>query len=74
VVDWGLEDGGWAKMTSSRGCMMVRVEANARSPRGTVFTSFSFNDAPVNVLTGGGYDPITDTAELKVCPVRVERP
>ena len=74
VVDWGLEDGGWAKMTSSRGCMMVRVEANARSPRGTVFTSFSFNDAPVNVLTGGGYDPVTDTAELKVCPVRVERP
>ena len=74
VVDWGLEDGGWAKMTSARGCMMVRVEANARSPRGTVFTSFSFNDAPVNVLTGGGYDPVTDTAELKVCPVRVERP
>ena len=51
-----------------------KVEANARSPRGTVFTSFSFNDAPVNVLTGGGYDPVTDTAELKVCPVRVERP
>ena len=74
VTDWGLDDGGWAKMTSARGCMMVRVEANARSPRGTVFTSFSFNDAPVNVLTGGGYDPVTDTAELKVCPVRVERP
>ena len=26
-----------------------------------------------NILTGGGYDPITQTAELKVCPVRVER-
>ncbi len=74
VTDWGLEDGGWAKMTSARGCVMIRVEASARSPRGTVFTSFSFNDAPVNVLTGGGYDPVTDTAELKVCPVRVERP
>ena len=74
LAKWGMEDGSWAKMTSARGCMMVRVEANTRSPRGTVFTSFSFNDAPVNVLTGGGYDPITDTAELKVCPVRVERP
>ena len=74
VAEWGLEDGAWAKMTSARGCMMIKVEANSRSPRGTVFTSFSFNDAPVNVLTGGGYDPITDTAELKVCPVRVERP
>ena len=26
----------------------------------------------LNVLTGSGYDPVTDTAELKVCPVRVE--
>jgi hypothetical protein len=24
------------------------------------------------VLTGGGYDPVTQTPELKVCPVRVE--
>jgi hypothetical protein len=36
-----------------------------------LFTSFSFNDVPVNLLTGAGYDPNTDTAELKVCPVRV---
>lgn len=42
----------------------------ARSPRGTVFVSF--NDVPINILTGSGYDPVTDTAELKVCPVRVE--
>ena len=74
VAAWGLENGEWAKMTSARGCIMVKVEATDRSPRGTVFASFSFNDAPVNVLTGGGYDPMTDTAELKVCPVRVEKP
>jgi len=48
------------------------VQATRRSPRGTVFTSFSFSDVPVNILTGSGYDPITDTAELKVCPVRIE--
>ncbi len=50
----------------------MKVEASHRSPRGTVFTSFAFSDTPVNVLTGGGYDPVTHTAELKVCPVRVE--
>ncbi len=72
VSEWGLEDGGWAKVRSARGCVRVRVEANRRSPRGTVFASFAFNDAPVNILTGGGYDPVTDTAELKVCPVSVE--
>jgi len=27
---------------------------------------------PINSLTGSGYDPITDTAELKVCAVRLE--
>ena len=26
----------------------------------------------VIVLTGSGYDPVTQTAELKVCPVRIE--
>ena len=37
-----------------------------------MLSPFSFSDVPVNILTGSGYDPITDTAELKVCPVRVE--
>jgi predicted molibdopterin-dependent oxidoreductase YjgC len=73
VRDWGLEDGGWAEMSSPRGCVSIKVKATRRSPRGTVFASFAFNDVPVNVLTGAGYDPITHTAELKVCPVRVER-
>ena len=59
-------------MASPRGSVDVRVRATDRSPRGTVFASFSFNDVPINVLTGSGYDPITETAELKVCPVRIE--
>ena len=50
----------------------MRVQATTKSPPGTVFCSFSFGDVPINVLTGSGYDPITDTAELKVCPVRLE--
>ena len=72
VARMGLQDRGLARMTSRRGAVTVKVEATARSPRGTVFCSFSFNDVPVNFLTGAGYDPVTHTAELKVCPVRVE--
>lgn len=72
VRAWGLEDGGWAEMSSPRGCVHIKVKATTRSPRGTVFASFAFNDVPVNVLTGAGYDPVTHTAELKVCPVRIE--
>jgi formate dehydrogenase major subunit len=72
VAAWGLENGGWCRMSSPRGAVDVRVRATDRSPRGTVFASFSFNDVPVNILTGSGYDPITETAELKVCPVHLE--
>ena len=64
--------GGLAVMSSRRGEVVVKVEATNKSPRGTVFCSFSFSDVPINALTGSGYDPITDTAELKVCPVRIE--
>ena len=69
---YGLHDGGWARMRSRRGAVDVRVQTTRRSPQGTVFASFSFADVPINVLTGSGYDPITHTAELKVCPVHVE--
>ena len=72
VAAWGLTDGGRARMSSPRGAVEITVEATPRSPRGTVFCSFSFNDTPVNNLTGSGYDPVTHTAELKVCPVRLE--
>jgi predicted molibdopterin-dependent oxidoreductase YjgC len=72
VAAWGLEDGGLATLESRRGEVLVKVKATDQSPRGTVFCSFSFSNVPINALTGSGYDPITDTAELKVCAVRIE--
>jgi predicted molibdopterin-dependent oxidoreductase YjgC len=72
VREWGLEHGAKANVSSRRGRVAVTVQANSRSRPGTVFLSFAFGDVPVNVLTGGGYDPITQTPELKVCPVRIE--
>tara|TARA_B100000686_G_scaffold200368_1_gene207243 strand:+ start:223 stop:1833 length:1611 start_codon:yes stop_codon:yes gene_type:complete len=72
IANWGLSDGGWCRLTSSRGSVDIKVRSTTRSPRGTVFTSFSFSNVPVNVLTGSGYDPVTHTAELKVCPVNVQ--
>jgi predicted molibdopterin-dependent oxidoreductase YjgC len=72
VKRWGLADGEWCRMSGHRGSVDLKVRATDRSPRGTVFCSFSFSEAAVNNLTGAGYDPVTDTAELKVCPVRLE--
>ena len=72
LANWQLTDGDFVNLTSRRGTVKIRVRATDQSPPGTVFCSFSFNDVPVNILTGSGYDPITETAELKVCAVRVE--
>jgi predicted molibdopterin-dependent oxidoreductase YjgC len=72
VAAWGLRDGGWCAVSSPRGTIKVKVQANDRSPRGTVFTSFAFGETKLNTLTGSGYDPVTSTAEVKVCAVRVE--
>ncbi len=72
VAAWGLKDGQPCRIASARGSIEILVQSTARSPRGTVFASFSFAEVPVNILTGSGYDPVTETAELKVCPVRIE--
>jgi len=72
VTRLGLTDGEACRMSSPRGTVDIIVKATTKSPPGTVFTSFSFEDTPVNALTGSGYDPTTHTAELKVCPGRVE--
>ncbi|MBW2528453.1 MAG: molybdopterin-dependent oxidoreductase [Deltaproteobacteria bacterium] len=69
----GVADGETCRISSARGAIEIRARLTDRSPPGTVFCSFAFADTPINVLTGSGYDPITDTAELKVCPVRVEK-
>ncbi len=72
VARLGLTDGGTATISSRRGSLKVKIRSTDKSPRGTVFASFSFDQTPINILTGSGYDPVTMTAELKVCPVRVE--
>jgi anaerobic selenocysteine-containing dehydrogenase len=55
----GLPDGSRGLMSSRRGSVETTLRATTRSPRGTVFTTFTFHDTPVNNLTGSGYDPIT---------------
>ncbi len=72
AAKWGLVDGEWAELASRRGKVEIKVRTTNRSPKGTVFASFSFADVPINALTGSGYDPVTQTAELKVCAVRVK--
>ncbi|MFT5192662.1 MAG: putative molibdopterin-dependent oxidoreductase YjgC [Verrucomicrobiales bacterium] len=69
---WNLKDGTFCRMSSRRGTVDIKVKTTDQSPRGTVFASFSFADVAINNLTGSGYDPVTETAELKVCAVKIE--
>jgi predicted molibdopterin-dependent oxidoreductase YjgC len=72
MAPYGVLDGGSATISRRPPEVTVKVQATDQSPRGMVFCSFSFSEVPINALTGSGYDPITDTAELKVCAVRIE--
>ncbi|MFT7616914.1 MAG: putative molibdopterin-dependent oxidoreductase YjgC, partial [Planctomycetota bacterium] len=72
LEELGLKDGDLCRMSSPRGHVDIVLASTDRSPKGTVFCSFAFEETPVNYVTGSGYDPVTQTAELKVCPVRLE--
>lgn len=69
----GLSDGDRVRMTSCKGSVEIKVCTSDESPPGTVFCSFSFNEVPINYLTGAGYDPVTETAEFKVCAIKLEK-
>lgn len=69
-----VQSGDWVKVTSRRGCVFTRTRITRRSPQGTVFMSFAFPDeSPTNTVTNPTVDPITETPELKVAAVAVER-
>jgi predicted molibdopterin-dependent oxidoreductase YjgC len=64
----------WVKVTSRRGEVYTRVKVTKQSPPGTMFMSFAFpEESPTNLVTNPASDPITETPELKVATIRVER-
>ena len=51
----------------------VEALVTDKVPPGTGFMTFHYEESPVNELTNSAYDPVTLTAEFKVCAVRVEK-
>ena len=60
-------------MSSRRGSITTRIRVTDKVPTGTVFMTFHFKESPVNELTNSAGDPVTKTAEFKVCAVRMEK-
>ncbi len=73
ALDLGLEDGDVARVSSRRGSILSRVTVTDRVPAGMAFMTFHYKESPVNELTNGAADPVTQTAEFKVCAVKVEK-
>ena len=68
----GIEEGVSVKVTSRRGTVTAKAEITDRSPQGTIFMNFHFNEVAVNRLTNPALDPIGKIPEYKVCAVKVE--
>ena len=69
----GLVENELVRVTSRRGSITTRITVTEQVPPGTMFMTFHFKESPVNELTNSAGDPVTKTAEFKVCAVRMEK-
>lgn len=68
----GIADEDMVEVESRRGKILVKAWVTDRSPTGTVFMTFHFREAAVNLLTVSALDPVAKIPELKVCAVKVK--
>lgn len=68
----GLEDGQLVQVSSRRGTVIAAVNVSPRMKRGCVWMPLHFPESNTNRLTNDQGDPVTQTAEFKVCAVRVQ--
>jgi len=69
----GIASGDLVKAVSRRGKVTLRAWVNERAAPGLCWMAFHFEEACANVLTIDAFDPVTETAEYKVCAIRVEK-
>jgi formate dehydrogenase major subunit len=69
----GVADGDDMRVMSRRGAVSTRAKVTERVPLGVLFMTFHFRETAANKLTNSAYDPVTNTAEYKVCAVKAEK-
>ncbi|MCP4807102.1 MAG: molybdopterin-dependent oxidoreductase [Proteobacteria bacterium] len=69
----GVAAGELVRVTSRRGTVLARVFVSPRMRKGCVWMPLHFAEQNTNRLTNDAGDPITQTAEYKVCAVKVQR-
>ena len=69
----GVRTGDRIRVCSRRGCVEAKALVTDTVSRGVVFSTFHFEEAPINLLTINVLDPIALIPELKVSAVRIEK-
>ena len=69
----GVGEDDVVRVSSRRGSITTRVTVTDKVPPGTMFMTFHYAESPVNELTNAEGDPVTMTAEFKVCAVKMEK-
>ena len=66
-------DGETVKVVSRRGEVSVKAKVTEKSPIGTVWMSFHYQDVLTNIVTNDTFDSVVKCPEYKVCAVKVEK-
>ncbi|MEZ6005255.1 MAG: molybdopterin dinucleotide binding domain-containing protein [Planctomycetota bacterium] len=69
----GIEDGDQVRVHTRRGEVVCHALVSPQVRRGVIWMPLHFSEARANLLTNDAGDPITQTAEFKVCAAEVER-
>jgi formate dehydrogenase major subunit len=73
LADMGLAPGENLRVTSRRGEIEIKAQADRDVPDGMIFIPFCFAEAAANILTNPQLDPIGKIPEFKFCAVRIEK-
>jgi predicted molibdopterin-dependent oxidoreductase YjgC len=68
-----IRAGEMVRLTSRRGSIELATDVTEAVPCGSVYTTFHFSEAPINLLTIGAKDKIADCPEFKLCAARIDK-
>lgn len=71
---YGVSEGDRVRLTTRRGCALLRAQITPSIRMDTLFVPFHFaGDGRANLLTNPALDPTSRMPEFKVCAVRLEK-
>ena len=69
----GVPPGGFIRVSTRRGEVVLKARADRDVAEGMVFIPFCFAEAAANLLTNPQLDPMGKIPEFKFCAAKVER-